>query len=412
MGLVHRFKQALAAFRNDSLAHPSPELLEAFLGGLSSLAGTRVTPLKALGVSTVFACVNRVSGTIAAVPFKLCQLKGKVNRLAVEHPLYGLAHDSPTPEMTSVQFRRAMQVTLSLRSAAHALIVRNGLGEVAEIRPILPQDLTYQREVLDGPVVYRIRGSPVPASSLLPLRGLTVDGVFPLSVVSVAREAIGLAIVLQDNASLFFANGSRLSGHLEHPTSLSTPAAERLRLNFEKHHRGSANAWGVAVLEEGLKWVAESTNYKDSQFVEARAAQDAAICRYFGVPQIKAGITTDAHFNNVEQENQNYINDAILPVVAEWEQSYDLHLLTPRERTDGYYFRLVLQGLLRGALLDRSNAYRVALGRAGEPAWMTVNEVRALEELDPIDGGDEIKPVVAIPPRLPGPAPAPPPAPA
>lgn len=379
--LVPRFLRP----RNSSLSNPDRWLVEAILGSLSTAAGVTVTPLAAMGVSTVYACVNRIAGTVSSIPLKLYKKDGAGGRMeATEHPLYTILHDSPTPEMTSATFRRTMQANLSLRNAAYARILRNGFGEIAELIPIPPSELQLERAVPNAPLVYKVRGAVVPATGILHLKGISLDGVCPLDLVTTARETIGLAIVLQDNAAKFFSNGSRPSVVLEHPGILKKEAAKRLRESFEAHYKGSENAYKVAILEEGMKLVAQRMTATDSQMEESRKRQAQEIAQFFGVPPHKVGILDNATFGNIEEQNIEYVVDCITGILAEWEQTMNMKLLTPEERRDGYFVAFMLEGLLRGAIATRYAAYSVARNWG----WLSVNEIRRLENLNPIPGGD------------------------
>lgn len=372
---------------NSGLANPDRWLVEALFGHIMSAAGVKVTPLKAMAVSTVYACVNRISGTVSTIPLKLCQKLPDGNRRdATEHYLYGLMHDSPIPgEMTSVRFRRTMQANKSLRNIAHALIVRNGLGEIAELVPIPAHDISMEKpDVNSSHVVYRVRGEIIEPSRLFTLVGMTFDGVVPLDMVGTSREAVGLAIALQDNAAKFFANGSRPGAVLEHPGKLGKASMDRLRESFEKNYKGTDKAYGVAILEEGLKLVSQRQTGGESQMDESRARQALEICQFFGVPPHKVGILDNATFSNIEEQNIEYVVDCITAELVEWEQTMNMKLLTEEERKDGYYFTFVVDGLTRGSITTRYAAYSVARNWG----WLSRNDIRKLENMSPIPGGD------------------------
>jgi len=109
----------------------------------------------------------------------------------------------------------------------------------------------------------------------------------------------------------------------------------------------------------------------------------------------------------VEFIHGDFTDDTVLAQLVELlgptriEQSADINLLTPAERAQGYYFKFIAAGLLRGALKDQGEYFARALGSGGSPAWMTQDEVRALDELNPM-GGEAAK----LPPRA-GSVPAP-----
>lgn len=139
----------------------------------------------------------------------------------------------------------------------------------------------------------------------------------------------------------------------------------------------------------GFKWVSSGQTNEGAEFTENRRYQDEAIAKTFGIPPHKVGDLSKAHFSNVEQENSNFVSDCLLPWATAWAQQLNLKLLTPAERRL-YFFEFTFEGLLRGDVAARYNAYRVAVGRAGEPGWMTVNEIRTRENLNPVPGGDEL----------------------
>ena len=369
-------------FRARNATLTDAEFWREIFGAFTSAAGVKVTPAAALGVSTVFACVNVVSRSFATLPLKLYRkVPGGGREVAIEHPLYSLLHDAPNDEMTSSDFRRALQANAVLRQQAYALIVRNGLGEIVELRPIENRDIRPERDPA-GVLGYRLKGEPAEASRVLHIRGLTLDGITGLDTVGTARECIGLAIALQDNAARFFGNGSRPGAILEHPGSLSEEGARRLRESFEALYKGSENAFRTAVLEEGLKYVAQRTDNDKAQLVESRVQQAKEIAQVFGIPPHKVGILENATFSNIEEQSIEYVTDAILPWCTQWEQTLNQKLLSREERRV-YSFAFTLEGLLRGDIATRFAAYATAR----QWGWMNVDEIRERENLNPLPGG-------------------------
>lgn len=371
--------------RSATLANPNDELIRAILGSASA-AGVQVSPLAALGVPTVYACVNAVSRSMASIPLKLYRrLPGGGKEVASDLPLYSLLHDAPNVEMTSVDFRRAIQANASLRQNGYALIVRNGLGDVVELQPIANVDICPKRE--DTPaktLYYEIKGQRVEARQVLHIKGLTFNGVAGIDSVGTAREAIGLAIALQDHGSKFFKNAVTPPNAIELPTLTAAQIADFKKAFLESN--SGENKHRTVFLANGAKFgsVPQADNEK-SQFIEAKVYQDKCIAQIFGVPQIKAGITDAAHFNNVEQENQNYVTDTLMSWAAQWEQSLNQKLLTPAQRRD-YFFAFVFEGLLRGDIKTRYEAYQIGI----QNGVISRNECRERENLNPVPGGDRM----------------------
>lgn len=369
-------------FAASTLSNPSDELLQALLAGLSTAAGVTVTPVTALGVSTVFACINRIAGSLSSVPLELYISDGKNTKKAINHPVYRLVHDQPNEDMSSVDLRWCLQPQLSLRNNSYCVIVRNGLNEIVKLLPVGASDQVMLRRT-NGSLFYDINGVAFRSDQVLHLRCRSTNGIQGDDTLRAVRDVIALAMVLQENAAKFFGNGSRPGAILESPNQLSDKAAKRLKESFEKIHKG--DPYQVAVLEEGLKYVVQRTDNTDSQMVESRKQQDIAICQAFGVPPHKVGLLDKATFSNIEQQSIEYVTDTLLPICTTWEAALKMKLLTPQEQKT-MYFKFNLAGLLRGDMVSRFNAYSVA--RNG--GWMSANDVLELEERNPLEeGGDD-----------------------
>lgn len=377
---------ASAPRSDSSLSKPDEWFLRALIGSASA-AGVSVSPLSAMGVPTVMACVNAVSRSMASIPLKLYRrLPNGDREEAADQMLYQLLHDAPNEEMTSVDFRRAIQANATLRQNGYARIIRNGLGEVVELVPIAIGDICAKRE--DTPaqtLYYEVKGSRVEARSILHIRGLTFNGISGMDSVGAAREAIGLAIALQDHGAKFFKNASTPSLGIEAPAGMTIAQVQEFGRIWDELN-GSKNQHKRTILSGGMKFANLPTaDHEKSQFLEAKIYQDKCIAQVFGVPQIKAGITDAAHFNNVEQENQNYITDTLMSWAAQWEQSLNQKLLAPAQRRN-FFFAFVFEGLLRGDVKSRYEAYQMAI----QNGIMSRNEARRRENMNTVPGGDRM----------------------
>ena len=365
------------------LKDPSPELLELFKIAQNA-TGITVTPLRALGVASVFACWRVLADAVATLPLDLMQVQGRNRGQAKGHRLYSVLHDMPNLEMTSTDFRTAMQLNLTSRSNGYAEILRDVDGDAVGLYPMEYKDVEVYR---DPNKVLQYRHIPtgikLRQEDVLHVRGLSFNGILGLDTMKAVQECIALAIALQDNAAKFFGNGSRPGGVLEHPASLSTDAQERLRNQVESQ-MGGKNLYRLLVLEEGLKYSAQRTDNKDSQFDESRQAQDLNICRVYGVPPHKIGILSGQPRANVEQDNIGFIMDTVRPICVRWEQTLNARLLTEEERDQGFYIKFNLNALLRGDMQSRYAA--MAIGR--QWGWLSANDCREMEDMSAIEGGD------------------------
>lgn len=372
------------------LKDPLEWLLRFSMGSAQSATGIVVTPLKALGVASVFACVRILSTTISTLPLEIVQQKGRTRRKAPEHRLWRVLGKMPNRDMSSTDWRSAVQANLSLLATGYSEILRDSVNRAVGVYPIETSRMDCHRRYPAGdtgknPIVYRLTDNNVnlKPEDVLHLKNNSFNGLIGINTTAAVREVIALALAMQDNAAKFFGNGSRPGGVLEHPLQLSKEAQDRLKDQFEEQTSGK-NLYRLMVLEEGLKYNATRSENRDAQFVEARDAQTLEICRIFGVPPHKLGVTHGSPRANIEEENVAFVADIIRPLAVLWEQEMDRKLFSDTELDAGYCTYFNLDAMLRGNRKARYEAY--AIGRQ----WgiLSQNDCRVDDNLEEIAGGD------------------------
>lgn len=331
--------------------------------------------------------MNVIAGTVGTIPLHVYRRTRDGGReRAVDHPLYGLLHDAPNDLLTSCEWREMSQAHLCLRGNAYAEVVRDGAGRVVALRPVHPDRVSIFKRA--GGVVYSVQAeeggqTTYGLDDLLHVRGFGPDGVLGYSPITLARNAIGLAVATENHGAKFFANGAKPSGVLETPTGLTDAQLKTLREHWEKMHGGAENAGKMAILNGGMKYAGVSISNDDAQFLETRKFQIPEIARIFRVPLHKIQDMSGATFSNIEHQAIEFVTDCIRPWAVRWEQRLNRTLLTAAERRE-YFIEFSLDALMRGDTVSRYNSYRVAR----EGGWLSSNEIRDLENMNRIDGGD------------------------
>ena len=238
--------------------------------------------------------------------------------------------------------------------------------------------LTYTYTTSDGKIAY------LAPEDVLHIPGLGFDGVMGYSPIALEKAAIGLGIAAEEYGSKFFANGARPSGILTHPNTVKDPAA--LRASWNAAYGGSGNASRVAVLEEGMTFTPLSLPNNEAQFLETRKFQVTEICRIFRVPPHMIGDLERATFSNIESQNISFAVHTIRPWLVRIEQAVNRALI-PENEKGRFYAQFNIDGLMRGDYKSRMEGYAIAR----QNGWMSTNDIRALENLNPIseeEGGD------------------------
>lgn len=256
-----------------------------FMGGSSS--GKQVNERSAMQMTAVYSCVRILSEAVAGLPLHLYRYTdGGSKEKAIDHPLYFVLHDEPSPEMTSFVFRETLMTHLLLWGNAYAQIIRNGKGEVVALYPLMPNRMTVDRDD-KGRLYYEYQTSNDEAKTtkggtvrlkptdVLHVPGFGFDGLVGYSSIVMVKNAIGLAIAAEEYGSKFYANGAAPSGVLEHPGTLKDPS--KVRDSWTQTFGGSGNAHKIAVLEEGMKYTPISISPNEAQFLETRKFQNNEI---------------------------------------------------------------------------------------------------------------------------------------
>ncbi len=353
-------------------------------------SGKSVNARTAIQVSAVYACVRVIAETVASLPFSVFEQDKAGSHKALDHPLYRILHDEPNPEMTSFVWREAMLTHLLLWGNSYSQILRAGRGKVIGLYPLLPDHmevdrddkgvLTYTYSTTNGQQV-KLRPEDV-----LHIPGLGFDGILGYSPIAVERNAIGLSIAAEEFGGKFFGNGATPSGILTHPNTVRNPKA--LRESWMEAYGGSANAGRICVLEEGMTFTRISMPNNEAQFLETRKFQVEEICRIYRVPPHMIADLEHATFSNIEHESINFAVHCIRPWLVRIEQAINRALFSDQEK-GRYYCQFNLDGLMRGSYKERMEGYAIAR----QNGWMSANDIRALENQNPIPaeaGGDAL----------------------
>lgn len=352
-------------------------------------AGVPVTADNSLSLSAVWGCVNLISGSISSLPLQLYRGGDDGDRVMLRsHPLYRVLHDSPNADQTALDFWDFMAMSLELWGNAYARIERLG-GKVVALVPVWPNRISVRRET-GGVLRYRWTDSgrqyDLPEDDVLHVRGPGGDPLGGMSTLSFARRTFGLALAADESASGFYRNGMRPSGVLKFTEWLSDENREIARKYMADEFIGAANAGKPFVAEGGVEWQSLTMPLDDAQLLETRSFSVEEVCRIFGVPPVlvQHHSKTSSWPTGVEQQVLIFQKFTLRRRLKRLEQAMEKQLLTEAERQSGMRIEFNLEGLLRGDSAGRAAFYKSALN----DGWMTINEVRAKENLSPVEGGD------------------------
>ena len=345
--------------------------------------GVSITADSAMKISAVYACVRAISETIATLPFEIYEKRGKGKEPAINHPIRNLIKIAPNEKMNIAQFLEAVLTSMLLRGNAFLRPVRARNGAVASIEFLDPSRVTIND---DDEIYYTYTSKKgtfkFSLEDVVNIPYFTMDGLNGLSPVAKCRASLELTQVAENHGRNFFKNAALPNGVIEIPQGLNNEAYERMKTSWHKAY-SNENAYKTAILEAGATYKGISIPNKDAQFLELRDFQVTDIARMFRVPPHMIADLSKATFSNIEQQSKEFAEFTILPLVVKIEKALNHRLLTPDE-WDKYYFKFNINAITRGDMKSRFEAYN--LGR--NMGVYSANEIRELEDLNPIENGD------------------------
>lgn len=344
-------------------------------GGL----GVTVTPLKALGVATVFACVRVIADSVASLPVSVRRRVGDSITSVPSHPLNDLLGLAPNAEMSAFDLMFAANANLALRGNGYIEILRNAYGDTVEMWPTPAEQVRIGRDA-QRRLVYRINNKDIPAANVVHVKGVTFNGLVGADLPTYLREVFALAIALQEHGVNFFANGANPGVHFDFPADPSQETKDEIKKGWEEKHSGPRHAGKPLVTGGGVKVNFIRGSQKDAEFEASRKTQDLQICQAFGVPPYKIGLAEGGPKSSAEQAGIEFVNATILPLTVKWAQALTARALTPEERADGHFIAFDLRALLRGDAAARG-AYLKTMVESG---IFNVDEAREEEGKAPL----------------------------
>lgn len=358
------------------------------LAGRESDTGITVTTEKALTLSAVWACTRLVSQTIATLPLSLYRRQpGTGRQLEDRHAIARIIHSRPNADMTATVFWEGMVARALLQGNAWAEKLRVG-NRVVALEPLCNERFSWRCDS-SGTIrfFYAERNGAqreIDSADLFHLPGFTFGDRFGLSVIHYGVQVFGSALAGNQAANKTFKNGLMPTTYFHMERVLQEKQREQFRDNITELS-GALNAGKTPLLEGGMKVGNVGINPSDAQLLESRVYSVEEVCRWFGVPptMIGGGDKASSWASSSEQLNLWFLKYGLRPWLKRIEDAIWSSLLTPAEQVD-LYAEFSVEGLLRADTVARSQLYASAL----QNGWMNRNQVRGLENMGAIPGGE------------------------
>lgn len=352
-------------------------------------AGFPVTREGALGLTAVWNAVDFLSDQLAQLPLSVYRrVDDKRRELSSDHPAHILAHVKPNPEQTVFDFRKLIAVHRYLYGAGICEIERAADGTPVALWPIPPWLVEPVR--LDagkrGALWYRVRTpdgkvTPVPARDILIVKTLSTTADEWRSPITVHREALSHAMAIRDFGARTFGQGTNPAGAVTVPPGAAKASVDSLRSELTKY-KGLTHSHRVMMLPEGAEFKRIGLPPEDAQYLDSCKFAVEEVARIFRVPLFLLGSheKSTSWGTGLEEQGKALIRYTLNPTLVQFEQAFTARLVPEPD----HYAEFNRDALLQGNLIDRYRAYEI--GRRN--GWLSANDIRAKENMNPIEPGD------------------------
>lgn len=336
-------------------------------------SGRNITPEIAMGLGVVYACVYKISSTLASLPVFVYRDEA-VRFERLPHTTDYLLNKSPDDIITAFDFRETLIAMSLLFGKGYARIYRDRNGDAYRLQLIHPTSVT--ERIIDGVAYVEIKGEK--DSEFVPVTDMIcVKYLLGRSPVMQNRETIGLLDAAQQYASKFFAGGGVMNGVLTSDQNLKQEQIDALLDTWAKQAGRQTR-----FMPFGVKYQQMSVEPDKAQNVDSRKFQAEEICRVFNVPPAMIGLNGGA-YKDYENQAKAFVTNTIAPFAERIENEMTLKLL-PRNEREVMTYRHNLDELMRGDSVSRASFYNTML----QSGVFSINEVRAKERMNGVNGGD------------------------
>ena len=381
-----------AMFRSESLEKPATPLTGDSLEEAGFFkSDVYVSPETSMRLAAVYACIYVLSSSLAQMPLHVMRKTGKKVEVARDHPAFYLVHDEPNAWQTSYKWRELKERHILGWGNGYTKILRHRRsGEITGLEACMPWETTLINT--GGRYTYGVYNEEgafaVNPDDMIHIRALGNNQKMGLSPIMQHAETVGMGMSGQKYTTNFFNGNARPAGIVSvKGTPLDAKAWERLKSLWQKAAAALRNEENkTMLLPAELDYRALTVSPVDAQIIDMLKLNRSQIAGIFNIPAHMINDLEKATFSNITQQSIQFVRHTIMPWVVNWEQEMNRRLFTRAELAAGYYARFNLSGLLRGTPQERANFYHFAI----TDGWMSRNEARENEDMNAVDGLDEM----------------------
>ncbi len=360
-------------------------------GGATTKNGTVVSTSSAKTLSAFYNGINILCNDYAKLPKSVVIKEGNTRTKATSHPVNRLLNKRPNQYMSAFNYDSIMMQCAILKGNAYSEVVRNPItGQIESRQYINENDTPVTVKKYNEKLFYHFGGRVVEAKNIEHVIGFSENGITGIGVVAYAAKSLGVALSSQEFAEEYYASkGVGMAVVTSSKSDIDTDAKSRYANAIEQRLNSSSN-YKVSVIDEASSFQHISLTPQESMFLETNKHAIGEVARWLNIPTHKLKDTENSNYSNMESQNIDHVSNSVLPWSMRFKQEQDAKLFSEPEILKGYQSHHNSNSLLEADKKTQA-AFLSTFVYMGA---MTPNEVRALFDMNPIDGLDEpLRPV-------------------
>lgn len=368
------------ALETESVSSTDTEAINSLFG----INSNSVTSSNAQKIATVFACVDIKAKALAVIPIKLYKRTENGKNEDRDNPLYDLLRYAPNKDITASIYKKMISQDIDLRGNHFSQIVRNGLGQVVALYPLVADKMVVT--VKDGKKTYKYDNKTVSPSRILHLFDIpNEEGTFGLSKIEYARVTLEYANNTAEHGNILFKNSAMPSGAFEKSEGVLTDEAfKRLKTTLKEQYTGLKNNGTPMLLEEGLKFTPLRMTNSDSEWLESRKFNREEVGAIFGVPVAMLNDANNTAYGNLEQKYLEFYSGTIFPLTTIIEEKLRQDLLTDKQKKENK-ITFKYNSMLRVDAKSRAEYYQTMWNISA----FSAEDILKLEDMNSYDGANQ-----------------------
>lgn len=380
--LANIFKPQLRAVGDLSLKQINTGLFGLPMLFNTTGTGTKATPETALTLSAFYNAIDILSDDIAKLPKSVFKKEDKDRNKVDQHEINYLLSVRPNPKMSPYSFWKTIETLRLIKGNAYVQIIRNASTGKQIAWYILKNEDVKVLETNEN-LYYKHKEQLIDSADILHFKGFSLDGKVGVGVVTYAANQLGVSLEAQAYGTTIYKNRGLSYGVIESDLDVDDDNKKLISEGFTS--KLAANSPHVApVLDEGFKYKSIAITPAETQFLETNKNGIIEVCRWLNIAPHKLKELNNANYSNIYQQSIEHVQDSVLPRVMAAEQELNYKCFSTKEQ-ESLYTKFNISVLLRGDLTAKSQFYTAMV----YASIYTPNEVRALEDMNPIDGLDE-----------------------